>query len=94
MRGISDPSNMYELKRYLEINKSDLIGETLLPQDIISMANCHSAFIAGEEEEDDIDALDMVTAATISDIFIENIKSKFLEWLQNFLQSLIVKILH
>ena len=28
------------------------------------------------------------------DIFIENIKSKFLEWLQNFLQSLIVKILH
>lgn len=74
MRGMSDPSNMYELKRYLDINKSDLIGETLLPQDVISMANCHSAFIAGEEEEDDIDALDMVTAATISDIFIENIR--------------------
>ena len=71
---LSNQSNMMELKRYMELNKYDLIGHTLLPQDIIAMANCHSAFISGEEEEDDIDALDMITAATISDIFIEMIE--------------------
>ena len=71
---LENSENTLELGNQIKVNQNELLGKTLLPMDILSMANCHSAFMDGVEEEDDIDALDMITAATINDIFIEYIR--------------------